>query len=428
MMPAISVRNIGKRYVIGAQERAGRTLRETIVDLAAAPFRRLGRISRPPAPEELIWALKDVSFDVQPGEVVGVIGRNGAGKSTLLKIMSRITEPTEGRIELHGRVASLLEVGTGFHPELTGRENIYLNGTILGMKKAEIDRKFDEIVAFSEIEKFLDTPVKHYSSGMYVRLAFAVAAHLDPEILLVDEVLAVGDAEFQRKCLGKMSEVARGGRTVLFVSHNMAAVQRLCGRCVLIQDGRVAADGKSAMVLDRYLSATRGSYVPFDLFASMREQELGSYARVAKCVVSDSEGQPTSSIGFGEPFTIDLECHVLKPVIDLSFLVGIDTLYDQRIVTVTSLESHQLVSAEPGNRLKARLTVRDFLLKPGIYSLTVGLFAMNKGIDRLPGAAQFEVRNVSLNSQYIHIDQVSVGLVQMTRPDWQVTKLSGRAA
>ena len=209
-----------------------------------------------PASQEDFWALKDVSFEVKQGEVVGIIGRNGAGKSTLLKILSRITEPTTGRVEIDGRVASLLEVGTGFHPELTGRENIFLNGAILGMHRAEIKRKFDEIVAFAEVEKFLDTPVKRYSSGMYVRLAFAVAAHLEPEILIVDEVLAVGDAEFQKKCMGKMQDVASGGRTVLFVSHNMAAVQTLCGRGILLDQGRLILDGKSSEAVKHYLDVT----------------------------------------------------------------------------------------------------------------------------------------------------------------------------
>ncbi|MCJ7620698.1 MAG: ABC transporter ATP-binding protein, partial [Anaerolineae bacterium] len=218
---AVHVENLSKQYRIGAPQARYKTLRESLVDMASAPVHRLRRLGQPSPENETIWALKDVSFDVKKGEVVGIIGRNGSGKTTLLKILSRITEPTEGHAEIKGRVGSLLEVGTGFHPELTGRENIYLNGAILGMKRAEIDERFDEIVAFSEIERFLDTPVKRYSSGMYVRLAFSVAAHLEPEILLVDEVLAVGDAAFQKKCLGKMGDVAREGRTGLFVSHNM---------------------------------------------------------------------------------------------------------------------------------------------------------------------------------------------------------------
>ena len=251
---AIRVENLGKRYQLGQSQRY-RALRDTLGDVLSAPKRWLtGRRSAPAAGDTGdFWALKDVSFEIKPGEVVGIIGRNGAGKSTLLKILSRITEPTEGGVDLYGRVGSLLEVGTGFHPELTGRENIYLNGAILGMKRAEIARKFDEIVAFAEVEQFLDTPVKFYSSGMYMRLAFAVAAHLEPEILLVDEVLAVGDAGFQKKCLGKMGEVAKQGRTVLFVSHNMPAIQTLCPLVVWLSSGQVAGIGPASELLQAYL-------------------------------------------------------------------------------------------------------------------------------------------------------------------------------
>jgi lipopolysaccharide transport system ATP-binding protein len=237
----IRVDGLSKLYRIGRPEDRYKTLRESMAGAVKTPFKRAAKLFRGQpycaANMETIWALKNVTFEVKRGEVIGIIGRNGAGKTTLLKILSRITEPTEGYAEIDGRVGSLLEVGTGFHPELTGRENIYLNGAILGMKKAEIERKFDEIVAFAEVEKFIDTPVKHYSSGMYVRLAFAVAAHLEPEILMVDEVLAVGDAAFQEKCLGQMGEVARGGRTVLFVSHNMAAIESLCSRAILLKTG-----------------------------------------------------------------------------------------------------------------------------------------------------------------------------------------------
>jgi len=254
---AIRVENLGKKYRIGGRQERYKRFTETLMDTFYAPIRRLKNLGKPVPPEETIWALKDVSFEIKRGEAVGVIGRNGAGKSTLLKILSRITEPTEGRVELHGRVGSLLEVGTGFHPELTGRENIYLNGAILGMKRAEIDRKFDEIVEFAEIQQFLDTPVKRYSSGMYVRLAFAVAAHLDPEILLVDEVLAVGDAAFQKKCLGKMSDVAGEGRTVLFVSHNMGSIEVLCSRCILLRQGKVQAGGEARHVVRMYLGDRR---------------------------------------------------------------------------------------------------------------------------------------------------------------------------
>ncbi|HEY9649380.1 MAG TPA: ABC transporter ATP-binding protein, partial [Coleofasciculaceae cyanobacterium] len=257
----IRVENLGKKYSIGHQKRESyTTLRDVLAEGTKSLGRQLlmpfGKKQRNSTVEEF-WALKDVSFEIQRGDRVGIIGRNGAGKSTLLKILSRITEPTTGRIAIKGRVASLLEVGTGFHPELTGRENIYLNGAVLGMSKVEINKKFDEIVAFAEVEKFLDTPVKRYSSGMYVRLAFAVAAHLEPEILIVDEVLAVGDAAFQKKCLGKMEEVAeKEGRTVLFVSHNMGTVKSLCNSAVLLEKGRVSRQGLTSQVVDSYLGST----------------------------------------------------------------------------------------------------------------------------------------------------------------------------
>src|SRR5579859_5706115 len=254
VQPAIQVNNVGKEYRLGQARAAHTTLRDALMNRVASPWRR--RVARPTlsSPRETIWALQDISFEVEEGEAVGIIGRNGAGKSTLLKMLSRITEPTVGSVDLYGRVGSLLEVGTGFHPELTGRENIYLNGAIIGMRRTEIDQKFDEIVAFSEVERFIDTAVKHYSSGMYLRLAFAVAAHLDPEILLIDEVLAVGDAAFQRKCLGKMGSVAQQGRTVLFVSHNMGAITQLCGRAYWISDGRLKQSGPAAEVVAAYLS------------------------------------------------------------------------------------------------------------------------------------------------------------------------------
>lgn len=252
MRPIIHIENLGKQYTIGAKAEPYSTLRESLVKAVRKPIDRFRRNGTRVADSQF-WALKDVSFDVMPGEVVGIIGRNGAGKSTLLKILSRITEPTTGRVELYGRVGSLLEVGTGFHPELTGRENIYLNGAILGMRRDEIARKFDEIVDFAEIEEFLDTPVKRYSSGMYMRLAFAVAANLEPEVLVVDEVLAVGDAEFQKKCLGKMKDVSEHGRTVLFVSHNMAAVKSICRRAIQVEKGKIVCEGNSEEVVDHYL-------------------------------------------------------------------------------------------------------------------------------------------------------------------------------
>jgi lipopolysaccharide transport system ATP-binding protein len=253
---AIRVGHLGKRYKIGQRE-SYKTFRDAITNIAAVPFRRLMQKSNSSNADEYFWALKDVSFEVEPGEVVGIIGRNGTGKSTLLKILSQITSPTSGSVELYGRVSSLLEVGTGFHPELTGRENIYLSGSISGMKRREIDEKFDDIVKFSGVEKFLDTPAKRYSSGMYVRLAFAVAAHLEPEILLVDEVLAVGDAGFQKKCIGKMKEVSGEGRTVLFVSHNINAVEQLCSSCIMLEGGKLKKYGDNVRdIVKEYLFGT----------------------------------------------------------------------------------------------------------------------------------------------------------------------------
>ncbi len=259
MNPILEIRNVSKQYKLGGRRlRKAETFRELLQRTVSKPFGQLTGLRNNGAPKEdlyAFWALQDVNTEVNQGDIVGIIGRNGAGKSTLLKILSRITSPTEGMVTIRGRLASLLEVGTGFHPELTGKENIFLNGAILGMRRAEIIRRFDEIVAFAEVEKFLDTPVKHYSSGMYVRLAFAVAAHLDPEILVVDEVLAVGDLSFQKKCLGKMGEVSRSGRTVLFVSHNMAAIENLCSRGIVLHQGKLHYDGTPKDAIQYYLNS-----------------------------------------------------------------------------------------------------------------------------------------------------------------------------
>jgi len=424
---AIRVNGLSKRYRIGSKQHGYKTLRETLVETFVSPFRRAQKLLRgqpygAAALDETIWALKDISFEIKRGEVVGIIGPNGAGKTTLLKILSRITEPTEGQAEIHGRVGSLLEVGTGFHPELTGCENIYLNGAILGMKKAEIEQKFDEIVSFAEIEKFIDTPVKHYSSGMYVRLAFAVAAHLEPEILLVDEVLAVGDASFQKKCLGKMGSVAQEGRTVLFVSHNMWAIQRLCTGCILLDLGGIVTQGDSSEVIERYLVDSKTTRTEIDLYNLARERNLGTRARISAYRLYDSAGNPTDSIAFGEPFTVELACKALKRIEDVSFLVGIDSLYEQRIVTVTSLEDGKIFSANPGDEVRGRLKVKTLLLKPGIYSLTLGLFATNMGIDRVPDASRLEISDVSYSKKHMHISQITVGMIQMINPEWQIVK------
>ncbi len=313
---AIKLEKISKRYHIGRTQGNYQTLRDSISNAFVAPFRRVYKLLKGQATgaaelDEIIWALKDINIEIKQGEIVGLIGRNGAGKSTLLKILSRITEPTEGYAEIYGRVGSLLEVGTGFHPELTGRENIFLSGAILGMRKDEIIRKFDEIVAFAEIEKFIDTPVKHYSSGMYLRLAFAVAAHLEPEILLVDEVLAVGDARFQKKCISKMQDVGKEGRTVLFVSHNMPAVSKLCERAILLEKGRIIQDGPSHEVIKDYLSLD-------SKVASMREWDIiqapgSSIVRLISIKIITDEGVVNDSFDISKSVGLQMEYEVLKP-------------------------------------------------------------------------------------------------------------------
>ena len=305
-MNAIEVEHIAKRYVIGGVKELGyKTLRDSISGLFA-------RREKTPSVRETIWALRDVSFTAAEGEVIGIIGRNGAGKSTLLKVLSRITEPTEGRAIMRGRVGSLLEVGTGFHPELTGRENIFLNGAILGMPRAEIVRNMDEIVAFAEVEQFLDTPVKRYSSGMYVRLAFAVAAHLSTDVLIVDEVLAVGDASFQRKCLNKMEDVGRQGRTVLFVSHNLSSVTRLCPRAILVDHGRVVRDGRSHEVVRFYLHSDLGTTAARE-WRNEAEAPGNEWARLRAVRVRDDTGAISDKIDIRRPVDLEVEWEVLKP-------------------------------------------------------------------------------------------------------------------
>ncbi|MGQ0792550.1 MAG: ABC transporter ATP-binding protein [Deltaproteobacteria bacterium] len=306
---AISADKLSKLYLLGAGERYY-TLRDALTDILSAPIRlfRRSKANSPASPDNQIWALRDVSFEIKRGEVVGIVGRNGAGKSTLLKILSRITEPTRGSAEVRGRVGSLLEVGTGFHPELTGRENIYLNGAILGMTHSEIKRKFDEIVAFAEIEKFIDTTVKFYSTGMYMRLAFAVAAYMEPEILLIDEVLAVGDAAFQKKCLNKMQDVGGEGRTVLFVSHNMPAITRLCSRAILLGQGGVVADGASHEVISGYLQSGVGTTAQ-RCWQDFNKAPGNSIARLVSVRVLDGDGNVSDTVDIRKPVRIEIEYH-----------------------------------------------------------------------------------------------------------------------
>jgi len=326
---AIRCEGIAKQYRIGARE-SYRSLRDALTDAITTPIRRMGAAlhggnGHRDNSVRTIWALQDVSFEVRTGEVVGIIGRNGAGKSTLLKILSRITKPTRGSAEIYGRVGSLLEVGTGFHPELTGRENVYLNGAILGMKKAEMDRKFDEIVAFAELEEFIDTPVKRYSSGMYTRLAFAVAAYLDPEILLVDEVLAVGDARFQKKCLGKMGQVAKEGRTVLFVSHNLVMLQRLCNTGILLDAGSLALRGSTSDCIRRYREILED-----DTQADIVTSSDGGLS-IRSLRTFDEQGRPTELWKYGKPLTVEVEIEVKRPQANVAVDITFYSMGQQRL-------------------------------------------------------------------------------------------------
>jgi len=363
--PAIRVRHLSKQYRIGGPQEPYHTFRDAIVNSLKAPMKVFHK-----APlVEGFWALKDISFDVEPGEVVGIIGRNGSGKSTLLKILSRITSPTEGTVELHGRVGSLLEVGTGFHPEMTGRENIFLNGSILGMKRKEIDDKLDEIVKFSEIDKFLDTPVKRYSSGMYVRLAFAVAANMEPEILVVDEVLAVGDAGFQKKCLGKMGDVAKEGRTVLFVSHQMAAVENLCSRALLINSGQILEEGKSSEVIETYLKKMHGETNSIDLADRIDRSGSGEY-RFQKVWLSDNAGNRVNFFRIGDR---NVSIHInLKPSKDsVKSMSGVVSLvicnFSGNRLTSLLTEWKEIILNISGNNT-IKFTIDRIHICPGTYS------------------------------------------------------------
>lgn len=389
---AIRVEDLSKQYHIGGPQKTYDKLGEQLTDMFMAPFRRAGKLLRGQATgaaelEETIWALKDVSFEIKHGEVVGIIGRNGAGKSTLLKILSEITEPTEGYADIYGRVGSLLEVGTGFHPELTGRENIYLNGAILGMKKAEIEQKFDEIVAFAEIDKFIDTPVKHYSSGMYVRLAFAVAAHLEPEILLVDEVLAVGDIAFQRKCLGKMDEVAKQGRTVLFVSHNMGVIQALCQRGIFLNHGKVSSDGPIAETVDVYLQTLEQSVM--ENLAERTDRKGVGQVRLIQVELFDGSNQSSTTLAAGRPARFYFQVNNAIPGMSCTF-----TVYDhlgQAIVNFNSAISGPEDKFGADNRLGFICELDELMLLPGRYRINVAISGDNKLQDHVEAAAIFDV-------------------------------------
>ena len=393
MRPIIKVENLGKRYRIGERE-PYRTIRDSITRTVTAPWRGLrARLAGHAAASDLshVWALNDVNFEVTPGEVLGLIGRNGAGKSTLLKVLSRITEPTTGRIELYGRVGSLLEVGTGFHPELTGRENIQLSGAIMGMRRAEIARKFDQIVAFAEVDRFVDTPVKRYSSGMYVRLAFAVAAHLDPEILLVDEVLAVGDGAFQKKCLGKMSDVAREGRTVIFVSHNIASIESLCTMGLMLEGGRVTMLDTVGKVLDHYSrSALEDGPGSVDL-TDHPGRKAGSTPAMTAITVAGADGA-SSSVRMGDSAFFQLAFASPTPIRPC-FGMTVKTERGFSVFHASDRNCNQLAGYPPVSSGVVICEIPDLPLIPGRYTVDLWLddFAIMAGLDMVADAVTFEV-------------------------------------
>jgi lipopolysaccharide transport system ATP-binding protein len=369
----IRIENLGKKYLIGHQAERGAytALRDVLIQNARGLWHKTrdlvqGKPIIQGDLQEEVWALKDINFDVFQGQAVGIIGRNGAGKSTLLKILSRITEPSVGRVTIKGRVASLLEVGTGFHPELSGRENIYLNGAILGMTRAEIRRRFDEIVAFAEVEKFLDTPVKRYSSGMYVRLAFAVAAHLEPEILIVDEVLAVGDAEFQKKCLNKMQEISHVGRTILFVSHNFGAVRNICRECVILDKGRILDVGETDAVVDRYLASLTD-------YSESGNKETKSFV-VDSCTITSVQGSVLKS---GDQVTISVRFTPKIEIRDPGLYVGFLTIDGERLAGLDFKDFQTLPPLPAGEQIEMGFCVQDFPLLPGHYALELHLKDMS---------------------------------------------------
>ena len=408
---AIRVENLSKLYHIGVLQQRHDTLRDALSSIFGRGLRNraLETDHRLPVTDhrsDELWALRDVSFEVKRGEVVGIIGRNGAGKSTLLKILSRITEPTSGRVELHGRVGSLLEVGTGFHPELTGRENIYLNGAILGMHRVEIDRQFDEIVAFAEIERFLDTPVKRYSSGMYVRLAFAVAAHLEPEILLVDEVLAVGDAAFQKKALGKMEDVVNEGRTVLFVSHNMDAILALCPRTVLMAGGLVVNQGPSRPIVMSYLSeAFKHSARTLD---DLRAPEMGTKIRLTDVQLVSSQD---SRVSFGQPliYRLSIESKIKATGLSIGY-----SILGPSGSAIATLVSNDMFDIEPGQHVDLELTISEVYLAPRIYAVGFSIGQGGLGSERL----DYDIVSGTLMSFQVLSPSDNLSLLANWGPGW----------
>ena len=409
---AVQITDLGKRYRLGGASQAD-TLREALTRAVTWPVRAAGRLvgrTTAHSRKRTLWALKGVSFEVAEGEVVGVIGPNGAGKTTLLKILSRITWPTEGSAAIRGRVGSLLEVGTGFHPELTGRENLFLNAAILGMSRGEIRANLDSIVDFAGVESFLDTPIKHYSSGMSLRLAFSVAAHLQPEILIIDEVLAVGDAAFQKKCLGKMGEVAREGRTILFVSHNMAAVSSLCSRVVYLREGSIVDDGDPDSIISRYLDdIDASSKLPLD----QRSHEGSGEARFTHVRMLGDSGSARETFLSGERVIVELTCEATKPLAGASFHVGVYGYADQLLALLDSGVYERRFDLEPGtNRVRCELP--RVPLSPGSYSLSLAVVQGKQLVDAVAKAKVFRVEG----GDYFGSGKLPVGGSLLIDHDW----------
>jgi len=419
---AIKIENLGKQYKIGSEKASYRTLRESLVDVASTPFRRAASLLRGESYgasdlDRTIWALKDVNLEIRQGEVVGVIGPNGAGKSTLLKILSRITDPTEGQALIRGRVGSLLEVGTGFHPELTGRENIYLNGSIMGMSREEIDRKFDEIVYFSEVENFLDTPVKHYSSGMFVRLAFSVAAHLEMEILMVDEVLAVGDLEFQKKCLGKMENVAGEGRTVLFVSHNMPMIKHLCPRSILLVDGNISSDGDTNNVIEHYIHRSEEKYSYKHL--SQRTDRTGTgNARYSEISLGGNINPEVPLIlpmgsNLSVEVTFQADLSIRRPVFSILFM----DIYGNTVLRSHSFESAVDVPTINNGKGRFCCTFYNLPLMHGIYTVALWLGRPRQCFDYIENVARIKIEPADVYGTGVFPGKTNSG-VCFSSHDW----------
>jgi lipopolysaccharide transport system ATP-binding protein len=406
---SVSVRGLGKSYVIAHNATRPMDLREAIVQRIRHP---LGNGAQQ---RETYWAVRDVDFDIRRGESIGVIGRNGAGKSTLLKLLSRITTPTTGQIDIFGRVASLLEVGTGFHPELTGRENVYLNGTILGMTRREIDRKFDQIVEFSGVEQFLDTPVKRFSSGMHVRLAFAVAAHLETDILIIDEVLAVGDAAFQKKCLGKIDDVLHDGRTVLFVSHNMSAVSSLCERVLLLEKGRLTFGGPTSEGIARYTRAASEN-PSVDLSALTDRLGPREFARLVSMTMFDESGAPCDSFAMGESLTVELELECKKRIHPAELGFGLQNHYGVTIHYFVSAWEGLELDLQPGTH-RVRVSIPRILVYPGTYLLTPWVKRQGQGVDdQVNAASQFTVVGSDVTGHHPYFERYARSKVEVYCP------------